>query len=55
MTDADREHRSEQVIADYLAAEDAGAPLDRAVLIAADANLADDLRVFSASTTGSAV
>ena len=46
MTDADREQRLEQLIADYLVAQDAGIPADRAALVAAHPCLADDLRSF---------
>src|SRR4051794_8022457 len=46
MIDTHRERRLEQVIADYLAAEDAGAAPDRAELRAAHPELAEDLRAF---------
>jgi WD40 repeat protein/tRNA A-37 threonylcarbamoyl transferase component Bud32 len=46
MTDADHEERLEQLIAEYLAAEDAGTPPDRAEFLAAHPELADDLGSF---------
>ena len=46
MTEHDREQRLEQVIADYLVAEDAGTPQDFEELVAAHHDLADDLRTF---------
>jgi WD40 repeat protein/tRNA A-37 threonylcarbamoyl transferase component Bud32 len=46
MTDTDREHRLEQCIADYLAAEDAGSSPDRSALLAAQPDLAAELRTF---------
>ena len=42
----DREARLEQLIASYLQAEDAGSPCDRAALLAAHPDEADDLRRF---------
>jgi tetratricopeptide (TPR) repeat protein/tRNA A-37 threonylcarbamoyl transferase component Bud32 len=46
MTDADREQRLEQLIADYLVAQDAGISTDRAALVAANPQLDADLRSF---------
>jgi WD40 repeat protein/predicted Ser/Thr protein kinase len=46
MTGPDREGAIERVIADYLAAEDAGTPPDRAAILASHPELADDLRTF---------
>jgi eukaryotic-like serine/threonine-protein kinase len=46
MTGLDRERAIERVIADYLAAEDAGTPPDRAAILAFHPDLADDLDAF---------
>jgi eukaryotic-like serine/threonine-protein kinase len=46
MTGSDRERAIERVIADYLAAEDAGTPPDRAAILASHPDLADDLGAF---------
>jgi serine/threonine protein kinase len=46
MADADREQRLDQVIADYLAAQDAGIAPARDALLAAHPDLAEDLRSF---------
>ncbi len=46
MSGSDHERQVEQVIADYLAAEDAGAPPDRAAILAAHPDLAPDLQSF---------
>ena len=46
MNEPDRERRLEQIIADYLAAEDAGAAPRPDKLVAAHSDLADDLRTF---------
>ncbi len=46
MTEHDREQRLEQIIADYLAAEDAGTAPEPKELVAANPDLADDLRTF---------
>jgi tRNA A-37 threonylcarbamoyl transferase component Bud32 len=46
MADEDREQRLDQVIADYLAAQDAGIAPARDALLAADPDLAEDLRSF---------
>ncbi len=46
MADEDREQRLDQVIADYLAAQDAGTAPANDALLAAHPDLADDLRSF---------
>jgi tRNA A-37 threonylcarbamoyl transferase component Bud32 len=46
MADEDREQRLDQVIADYLAAQDAGIAPAREALLAAHPDLAEDLRSF---------
>ena len=46
MTGSDREQSIERVIADYLAAEDAGTTPDRAAILAANPDLAPELRSF---------
>ena len=46
MADEDREQRLDQVIADYLAAQDAGIAPARDALLAAHPDLAEDLRSF---------
>jgi hypothetical protein len=46
MTDPDREHHLEELIALYLAAEDAGSAPDRAALLSDHPDLAADLRSF---------
>ena len=46
MTEHDREQRLEQIIADYLAAEDAGTATKSEELMAANPDIADDLRTF---------
>ncbi len=46
MTNAENELRLEQIIADYLAAEDAGSSLDREGLMAAHADIAGELQSF---------
>jgi serine/threonine-protein kinase len=45
-SDADRKRRLERVIADYRAAADTGTPPDREALLAAQPDLAEDLRSF---------
>ena len=46
MTESDREQVLEQIIADYLAAQDAGSPPEQASLLAAHPDLAEELRAF---------
>ena len=46
MASDDHEERVERVIAEFLAAEDAGTPLDRDAVLAQHPDLADELRTF---------
>src|SRR5271157_6670170 len=46
MASDDHEERVERVIAEFLAAEDAGTPLDRDAVLAQHPDLADELRSF---------